>query len=98
MFFAAFCLERATGLIPLDGDPAAKRNSVTGRIILECLKTHLPEVIDDGMTFQYDNGPTYKARIVQRWLRSYTRREGVFLPSWPPYSPDLNPIESLWAI
>lgn len=98
MFFGAFSIDRATGLVPLEGDPEAAHGGVSSRIILECLKQHLPEIIDEGMTFQHDNGPTYKARIVQRWLRNYATREGLFLPTWPPYSPDLNPIENLWAI
>jgi hypothetical protein len=33
--------------------------------------------------------------MVQDWLKNYARREGVVLPDWPPYSPDLNPIENL---
>ncbi|KAF4970210.1 hypothetical protein FZEAL_10099 [Fusarium zealandicum] len=85
MFFAAFCLTSSTELVPLNGDPTAKRGGVTGRP-------------DEGLTFQHDNGPTYKAKIVQNWLKRWARREGIVLPDWPPYSPDLNPIENLWKI
>jgi hypothetical protein len=66
MFFGAFTLDRATDLVCLDGDPEADRGGVTGRIILECLQQHLPEIIEEGMTFQHDNGPTFKSHLVQR--------------------------------
>lgn len=95
MFFSAFSLERATYLVPLDSDPLADRGGVSSRIILEYLRQHLSEIVKDGITFQYDNGPTFKAYRMQDWLQRYTRREGVILPIWPPYSPNLNPIKSL---
>lgn len=99
MFFAAFSLTSSSELVPLEGDPLARRHGVTGRIILECLKEHLPEIPDpDGITFQHDNGSTFRAKIVQNWLKGWARREGVILVDWPPYSPDLNPIENLWKI
>lgn len=40
-----------------------------------------------------DNAPTHKSRMVQEWLFNH----GVQLFDFPPYSPDLNPLENLWA-
>jgi hypothetical protein len=31
-------------------------------------------------------------------LRNWARRDGVVLCDFPPYSPDLNPIENLWFL
>ena len=41
-----------------------------------------------------DNAPMHKAIIIREWLHT----AGVSVLDFPPYSPDLNPIENLWAI
>lgn len=47
--------------------------------------------------FHYkDNCPVHKARVVQRWFEE--RREQIELLPWPALSPDLNPIENIWAL
>jgi hypothetical protein len=43
--------------------------------------------------FLQDNDPKHKSREVQTWLHN----KGILLIDFPPYSPDLNPIEHLWA-
>jgi transposase len=44
--------------------------------------------------FQQDNAPQHTADISRRWFHNH----GVDLLDFPPYSPDLNPIENLWGI
>jgi hypothetical protein len=39
-----------------------------------------------------DNAPQHKARATIEWLRN----EGIPTFGWPPYSPDINPIEHVW--
>ena len=42
----------------------------------------------------HDNAPIHTAAIIQEWLLEH----GIEVMDWPPYSPDLNPIENLWAL
>ncbi|GBO06494.1 hypothetical protein AVEN_211538-1 [Araneus ventricosus] len=40
--------------------------------------------------------PCHKARIVLEWFEEHTDER--HLMSWPPNSPDLNPMEHIWDV
>jgi transposase len=44
--------------------------------------------------FIYNNAPIHIAHIIREWLEE----ERIDVIEWPPYSPDLNSIENLWAL
>ncbi|EYB87313.1 hypothetical protein Y032_0265g654 [Ancylostoma ceylanicum] len=49
-------------------------------------------------TFQQDSAPAHKAKVVQKWCAN-TLPDFISAEDWPPYSPDLNPMDySVWSI
>ena len=51
-----------------------------------------PLVNTHNLTFQHDNARPHVARVCRDFLNQYN----VQVLDWPPYIPDLNPIEHLW--
>lgn len=97
MFWAAFAgCGRRTGLIPLFGDPNSARGGVNRWVILELYQRVLPTLLNgvEDPIFQQDNAPVHTAHVVRNWLMD----QSFEIMSWPPYSPDLNPIENLWSV
>ena len=49
-------------------------------------------------TFQQDSAPAHKDQTVQNWCRT-NLPDFISTEEWPPYSPDLNPLDySIWGI
>ncbi|GBN64101.1 hypothetical protein AVEN_20952-1 [Araneus ventricosus] len=47
-------------------------------------------------TVRLDNAPCHKVRFVWEWFEEHT--DEFHLMSWPPNSPDLNPMEHIWDV
>jgi hypothetical protein len=101
MFWACFSGDqRRSGLIPLFGDSrgGGTRNGVNWFTIYDLYQPVLPTLIQpvrgqDGI-FMHDNASVHKAYIVRELLQDLN----ITVMEWPPYLPDLNPIENIWAL
>ena len=56
-----------------------------------------PKAFKNKMIFMQDNAPSHASMYTASWL-SKKGISGDKLMSWPPCSPDLNPIENYWAL
>jgi transposase len=45
------------------------------------------------LIYMDDNAPIHRSILVRLWKQEH----GIETLQWPPYSPDLNPIENVWA-
>ena len=61
---------------------------------LEILKQYDRHLNIPDLVFQQDNAPVHKSEVV----RNFLAQEQWEVLDWPAYSPDLNPIENIWAI
>ena len=79
-------------LVYMPGDPDSKRVGVTSAVYLKLIEEQLPTLQKPGLIFMQDNARVHTARIIKNWLAD----TGIDVVEWPPYSPDLNPIEHAW--
>ena len=91
MFWAAFGFRYRSDLVVIERDQNTKRGGVIAKVYLEVLAEYLPTILEYDSVFMQDNAPIHKAHKVTEFFAEM----GIEVMAWPPYSPDLNPIENL---
>ena len=66
---------------------------ILGTHLIESAELHFDIEHAEQWWFLQDNAPQHKSILVRTWLFNH----GIQCIDFPPYSPDLNPIENLWA-
>ena len=92
MFWGCFSKNGTGPLITIDG---TMDQFMYKKVLREQL---LPELraakkLGGEWRLMHDNAPSHKANSI----KAYLAEEKVEMIEWPPYSPDMNPIENVWA-
>ena len=99
MVWAGITADGKTPLVFLDSgtkiNQEVYQTSILNKVLLPWTQQHFRRC---HWTFQQDSAPSHTAKTTQHWIRTHFP-EFITPCQWPPYSPDLNPLDcSIWSI
>ncbi len=94
MVWACFWELEQSNLYALERNFESKKNSYSARFYIHVLDDNLPRIYQLDLIFMQDNAPIHTAKAMALWFHE----NSINVMEWPPYSPDMNPIEYLWFL
>jgi DDE superfamily endonuclease len=80
-------------LVIMTRNESLLRGGYSANLYIDVLDEQIPICFEPGRRFMQDNARIHTAKKVKSWFED----NSIPLLEWPPYSPDINPIENVWA-
>jgi hypothetical protein len=91
MVWGCFWGDGRSDLYLLDWDFESLKHGYSANSYIEVLDNELARHYQEGLIFMQDNALIHTANKVKAWFKE----QRILVADWPPFSPDLNPIEQL---